>query len=332
MSVTNTPSTSSPVRVSLLGLRISMFGVWIAVVGTATLLLTALILYLGLPTIFIYGVFGFVVLIHVLQWIFGPYIINAIYNVKPADEYEYGWLHRIVEQLSVKSGLRSKPKVMIANIDVPNAFAYGSPLTGPMVAVTRELVRKMPREEIEAVVAHEVGHLRHRDVVVMLMISLIPAIIYYIGYLLYYSGLFGAYGRRNGSSGGAAVLIGIGLIVLSFIFNLFVFFMSRLREYYADSHAALSVQDGARRLQRALVRIMILAGRVKPSQRIRSESLKMFFIADPEIALDPRFDVDSVIEELRQSRPSGLADIFSTHPHPAKRIKHLDKFAGIIYY
>lgn len=332
MSVITDAGSSRPIRVSLLGLRVSMFAVWLAIVGTATLLLTALILYLGLPTVFIYGVFGFVVLIHILQWIFGPYIINAIYRVKPADEYEDRWLHQIVEQLSIKSGLRSKPKVMIANIDVPNAFAYGSPLTGPMVAVTRGLVGKMPRDEIEAVLAHEVGHLRHRDVVVMLMISLIPAVIYYIGYSLYYSGLFSSYGRRNGSSGGAAILIGIGLIVLSFIFNLFVFFMSRLREYYADSHAALTVQDGARKLQRALVRIMILAGRIKPSQRVRSDVLKMFFISDPDVALDPRLDIDSVIEELRQARPSSLSDIFSTHPHPAKRIKHLDKFAGYIYY
>jgi heat shock protein HtpX len=331
MSFNNNLGTARP-KISLLGLRVSMFAVWIAVVGTATLVLTALILYLGLPTIFIYGVFGFVVLIHILQWLFGPYIINAIYGVKLADEYEYGWLHQIVEQLSIRSGLRSKPKVMIANIDVPNAFAYGSPLTGPMVAVTRGLVGKMPREELEAVVAHEVGHLRHRDVVVMLMISLIPALIYYIGYSLYYSGLFGSYGRRNGSSGAGAILVGIGLIVLSFIFNLFVFFMSRLREYYADTHAALNVQDGARKLQRALVRIMILAGRIKPTQRIRSDSLKMFFIVDPDVALDPRLDIDSVIEELRQARPSTLSDIFSTHPHPAKRIKHLDKFTGILYY
>jgi len=331
MSVNSNLGTGRP-RMSLLGLRVSMFAVWIAVVGTATLVLTALILYLGLPTIFIYGVFGFVVLIHILQWLFGPYIINAIYSVKPADEYEYGWLHQIVEQLSIRSGLRSKPKVMIANIDVPNAFAYGSPLTGPMVAVTKGLVGKMPREELEAVVAHEVGHLRHRDVVVMLMISLIPALIYYIGYSLYYSGLLGSYGRRNGSSGAGAVLIGIGLIVLSFIFNLFVFFMSRLREYYADTHAALSVQDGARKLQRALVRIMILAGRIRPTQRIKSDSLKMFFIADPDVGLDSRLDIDSVIEELRQARPSALSDIFSTHPHPAKRIKHLDQFAGTLYY
>lgn len=311
------------VRVSLLGLRVSMITIWLAVVGTATLLLTALILYLGLPTFYIYGVIGFVVILNILQWLFGPYLINALYRVSEADPAAYPWLYQMVDELASKSGLRQRPKVMIADVNIPNAFAYGSPLTGPMVAVTSSLLGRIPREELEAVLAHEVGHLKHRDVVVMLMISLIPAIIYYIGYTLYMSGLFGG-SRRNGG-GAAPVLIGIGLIVLSFIFNLFVFLMSRLREYYADSHAALVVSDGARKLQRALVRIMALSGRIRPEARAQTEQLKMFFISDPEHAIDPYIDVDRAIEELRRAKPSALSDLFSTHPHPAKRIKHLDR-------
>ncbi len=311
-------------RLSLIGLRISMFAVWLAVVGTASLLLTALILYLGLPSFYIYGVVGFVILINILQWLLGPYLINAFYRVRPADPSSYMWLHQMVEQVAVRSGMGASPKVMIAEINLPNAFAYGSPLTGPMVAVTRGLLDRLPRDELEAVIAHEVGHLKHRDVVVMLMISLIPAIIYYIGYTLYMSGLLGG-SRRNGG-GAAPVLIGIGLIVLSFIFNLFVFLMSRLREYYADSHAALVVSDGARRLQRALVRIMAAAGRIRPAERAHAEQLKMFFISDPEHAIDPYVDVDRAVEELRRAKVSALSEIFSTHPHPAKRIRHLDRF------
>lgn len=312
-------------RVSLLGLRISMVGVWIAVVGTATLILTGLLLYLGLPSSYIYGVFGFVVLIHIIQWLIGPAVINAVYRAKPADEAEYSWLHSMVDRLAMRSGLRRRPRVMIANIDIPNAFAYSSPLSGPHVAVTRGLLTRMPRDELEAVMAHEVGHLKHRDVLVMLMISLIPAVIYYIGYTLYWSGYFGGY-RRNGGGGGA-LLIGIGLIALSFIFNLFVFFMSRLREYYADSHAALTVEGGSRRLQRALVRIMALSGRLRPEQRIQARQLKMFFISDPEMAIDPMIDVDRAIQEIKSERAGILSDLFSTHPHPSKRLRHLDRFA-----
>jgi len=311
-------------RVSLIGLRLSMFAIWLAVVGTASLLLTALILYLRLPTYYIYGVIGFVVLVNVLQWLFGPYLINAVYRVSEADPAAYPWLYQMVDEVSARSGLRARPKVMIAKLDVPNAFAYGSPLTGPMVAVTSGLLGKLPRDELEAVIAHEVGHLRHRDVVVMLMISLIPAIIYYIGYTLYMSGIIGG-GRRNGG-GAAPVLIGIGLVVLSFIFNLFVFLMSRMREYYADSHAALTVSDGARKLQRGLVRIMSLTGRLSPHVRTSAGQLKMFFISDPEQAIDPYIDVERALEEMRRMRAGVLSDLFSTHPHPSKRIKHLDRF------
>lgn len=316
---------ASAVGVSLLKLRLTMATVWFAVFGATALILTAIILYLGLPTFYVYGVIGFVLVLNLLQWLFGPYVINAVYHARPADPVSEGWLYESVRNLARRSGLSREPKVMVAEMDLPNAFAYGSPLTGPMVAVTRGILRRLPRDELEAVLAHEVGHLKHRDVVVMLMISLLPAIIYYIGYSLYMSGVIGG-GRRNG--GAYALLAGLALIALSFVFNIFVFLMSRLREYYADSHAALVVQDGARKLQRALVRIMALTGRVRPEERVKSETLKMFFISDPEAFIDPDVNVDAVIERLRRTRPGPLADLFSTHPHPAKRIQHLDRFIG----
>lgn len=314
-------------RVSLAKLRFTMVGVWFAVVGLATLILTAIMLYLGLPVSYVYLMFATVVAINVFQWLFGPYMINAVYHVRPADPVSESWLYESVRELARRSGLSREPKVMVAEIDLPNAFAYGSPLTGPMVAVTRGILRRMPRDELEAVLAHEVGHLKHRDVMVMLMISLIPAVIYYIGYSLYLSGLFGAGGRRNGGSA-YAVLTGIALMVLSFVFNIFVFLMSRLREYYADSHAAMVVPDGARKLQRALVRIMALSGRLPPSARVKHETLKMFFISDPEAAIDPSIDLDQAVESFRRMKVSALADLFSTHPHPAKRIRHLDRFVA----
>ncbi|MCS7142945.1 MAG: zinc metalloprotease HtpX [Aigarchaeota archaeon] len=312
------------VRVSLIGLRLGMLGVWMAVVGISALVLTALILYMGLPTFYIYGVIGMVVLLNVVQWLFGPYIINSVYRVKEADRVDHAWLYSAVEQLAAKSGLRRTPKIGIAEIEVPNAFAYGSPLTGPMVAVTKELLNRMPRDEVEAVLAHEVGHLKHRDVVVMLMISLLPAVIYYVGMTLYYSGLFGG-DRRNGGSA-YPVLMGMGLIALSFIFNIFVFYMSRIREYFADTHAALTVDRGAKKLQRGLVRIMTLSGRIRPEKRHEAATLKMFFITDPERAIEGGVDIDQTIEALMRAKPSVWSDLFSTHPNPAKRIQHLAKF------
>ncbi len=317
---------SQRVRLSLLRLRLSMIGVWALVTGLATLILTAVLLYLGMPIYGIYGILGFVVVFHFFQWLIGPYIINAIYRVRELKPGEYPWLSKAVARISEKSGLRNPPKLMLAEIDLPNAFAYGSPLTGNMVAVTRGLLRSLDREEVEAVVGHELGHLKHKDVIIMMMISLVPAIIYYIGYSLYLSGWFGGYRDREGGGGGLILLIGMLLIALSYLFNLFIFYMSRLREYYADSHAAMFVENGARSLQRGLIKIMMATGRLPRSARKAHNQLKMFFISDPDIAVRGYRDVDRLVEEIKREKPSLLLELFSTHPHPAKRLRFLDQF------
>ena len=317
------------IRPSLLKLRLSMIGVWAAVTGLATLILTAILLYLGMPIYGVYGILGFIIVFHFFQWLIGPYIINAIYSVREVKPHEYPWLHRIVEKLSKRSGLEKPPKLMLAEIDIPNAFAYGSPLTGNMVAVTRGLLNTLDESEVEAVLGHEIGHLKHKDIIVMMMVSLIPAIIYYIGYSLYMSGWFGGYSEREeGGGAGLILIIGILLIVVSYIFNLFVFYMSRLREYYADSHSAMVAENGARNLQRGLVKIMMATGRLRKYLRGRSYGqLKMFFIADPDLGLRRfRGNIDELVEEIKREKPSVLAELFSTHPHPAKRLRFLDQF------
>ncbi|MDW8021838.1 MAG: zinc metalloprotease HtpX, partial [Nitrososphaerota archaeon] len=293
-----------------------------------TLVLTAVLLYLGMPFYGVYGILGFVVAFHFFQWLIGPYVINAIYRVRELKRDEYPWLHEAVAKIAARSGLDKPPRLMLAEIDVPNAFAYGSPLTGNMVAVTRGLLKNLNAEEVEAVVGHEIGHLKHKDVIVMMMISLIPAIIYYIGYSLYVSGWFGgAETRREGGGGGGLVLlIGILLIMLSYLFNIFIFYMSRLREYYADARSATTVENGARNLQRALVKIMAASGRIPRSVRKNYDQLKMFFISDPEVAIRDYGDVDKLVEAVKREKPSIFFELFSTHPHPAKRLRFLDNF------
>lgn len=322
-------ASSQRARISLLKLRLSMIGVWALITGLATLILTAILLYLGFPVIGVYGILGFVVAFHFLQWLIGPYIVNAIYHVRELRPGEYPWLREAVERISARSGLKQPPKLMIAEMDLPNAFAYGSPLTGNMVAVTRGLLRTLDPEEVEAVIGHELGHLKHRDMIVMMMISLIPALIYYIGYSLYLSGWLGGGRSREGGGGGLAILIGMLLIAVSFIFNLFVYYMSRLREYYADSHAAINVENGARNLQRGLAKIMVATGRLPKSVRSRHDQLKMFFISDPDVAVKAYGDIDSLIEEIKRQKPSLALELFSTHPHPAKRLRFLDQFIAV---
>ena len=312
---------------SLLKLRLSMIGVWAAVTASASLVLIIVLSLLGIPFFGIYGILGFVVGFHIFQWMIGPYIINAVYRVREIKPGEYPWLHEIVERLARRSGLEKPPKLMLADIEIPNAFAYGSPLTGNMVAVTRGLLTNLDREEVEAVLGHELGHLRHRDVIVMMMISIIPAILYYLGYTLYMSGWFGGYSRDERGNAGLILLIGIGLIILSFVFNLFVFYMSRLREYYADAHSAKVAKNGARNLQRALVKIMLASGRLRRRIKGKYDQLKMFFISDPAMGIRGYGRIDELVEEIKREKPSIWEELFSTHPHPAKRLRFLDQLA-----
>ncbi|MEM4303097.1 MAG: zinc metalloprotease HtpX [Candidatus Caldarchaeum sp.] len=309
-------------RMSLAKLRIAMLGTWALITALASLLFIAVLSLLRVPLLNLYTIIGFVVFFHVVQWLIGPYIIGAVYRVRPAAEAGMGWVQETVDRLSSSAGLDKPPKAYVAEIDIPNAFAYGSPLTGPMVAVTRRLAESLPKEEIEAVIGHELGHIKHRDVVFMMAVSIIPAIIYYLGYTLFVSGAYG--GRREGTA--YAALVGIVLMVFSFIFNLFVFYMSRLREYYADYFAARNIREGARNLQRALVRIMMLSGRLRRDEATHYEQFKAFFIADPEVGIQAFGDVDMLVERVKNSKPNTVAELFSTHPDPAKRLRALDNY------
>ena len=309
---------------SLLKLRLAMIGAWIAVTALGALVLAAVLSLLGIG----YGVvwiLGFVLALYVVQWLFGPYLINAVYRVRPLGEDEDPWLHESVARIAQRAGI-SKPKLMLAQVDVPNAFAYGSPLTGNMVAVTQGLLDNLPRDEVEAVLGHELGHLKHRDVYVMMMVGLLPAIIYYLGYTLYWSGLFGGMGDR-GNNNALALLIGLVLIAVSFIFNLFVFYISRLREYYADSHSAAVVPDGARKLQRALARILAVSGRVPKRSSKGASALKMFLISDPGQSVRWHGDIGELGGARKREKPPLGEEISSPPPPPAKRLRFLDALA-----
>jgi len=143
---------------------------------------------------------------------------------------------------------------MLSQIQLPNAFAYGSPISGSRVAVTEGLLKNLDDGEVEAVIGHELGHLKHRDVQVMMVVSFLPALFYYIGYSLMLSGVFGGGGRKN--EGGNSALFGIAFMAFSWILTLFTLYLSRLREYYADRHSAQIVENGAQKLSTGLITIV----------------------------------------------------------------------------
>jgi heat shock protein HtpX len=227
---------------------------------------------------------------------------------------------------------------MIAGIPIPNAFACSSPIAGSRVAVTKGLLKSLDEEEIEAVVGHELGHLKHRDVQVMMFVSILPAVFYFIGYSMLLSSLFGRRDER-GSSG--AAIIGIASLLLYFVLTIFTLYLSRLREYYADRHSASIVEEGPRKLSEGLAKIVHSTGRIKRSHpETRSlNSFKALFISDPDRAETDAISLaqsaviagdEKLVQEVLKSQVTALdrfLELFSTHPNIVKRLRALQKLA-----
>jgi len=312
--------------------KVSMFLAFAGIVLLALALLIALSSYafgFSVGPSIVAGLLVFVLLINLIQWLIGPYIINAMYRaveVKP-DDPTYGWLVPLVSEVAMENGL-SIPKVYVADVPFPNAFAYGSPLAGKRVAITLALLRILNKEEIKAVLGHELGHLRHRDVELLMAVGLLPAVMYWLGYSLMWGSIFsGGNGRQNNSA--IIWLIGIGLIALSFVFNLLVLYINRLREAYADINSALTVPGAARNLQMALAKITASMDRRAVERAKQSSLMKMLFFASPEQSLEVSDeDAMTLVNYWRTMKVPWYADFFSDHPHPAKRIKILDRVYG----
>jgi len=308
-----------------------MAGTLAIIIGLSTLFFTIILTLTG--TFNMTWLIIFIVGFNILQWLIAPYLIDAIYRIRPISQSENPKLHAMINQLSQKSGIKP-PRIMLARIPIPNAFAYGSPITGKKIAVTEGLMKTLEREEVEAVIGHELGHLKHRDVQVMMFVSILPAIFYFIGYSFMFSSM---YGRSRDNSGSAAVVIGLISIFLYWILTLFTLHLSRLREFYADRHSSSIVEDGSRKLSEGLAKIVYESGRMKKKipRSAQLNSFKALFISDPDrAAADAKamaqFGVSDrrLVEEVLTRKITGVdrfLELFSSHPNIVKRLRALQR-------
>ncbi len=316
-------------------LRFSMVATLAAIFGLTTLVFSAVLLWVGYFDLLTVG--ALVVILNVAQWLLSPYLVGAIYRVKEMKSDENPKLHQMIQELSKKSGI-STPKLMLSQIPLPNAFAYGSPLTGSRVAVTEGLLKSLDDGEVEAVIGHELGHLKHRDVQVMMVVSFLPALFYYIGYSLMLSGIFGG-GERKQGGGGDNAIIGIAFMAFSWVLTLFTLYLSRLREYYADRHSAQIVENGTEKLSTGLVTIVEESkhsNKPKKGEQKTNTAYKALFIADPDHANQDAEELHAngisnkkeLLRETLAKKPTGadnFIEIFSTHPNMIKRLRALQE-------
>ena len=318
-------------------LRLSMVATLAVIFGLTTLVFAVLLTWAGIG-LSLYTLGIFVVVLNIAQWLMSPYLVGWIYKVKEMPQNENLQVHQMVSDLSRKSGI-SAPKLMLSQIPLPNAFAYGSPLTGSRVAVTQGLLKNLDDGEVEAVIGHELGHLKHRDVQVMMVVSFLPALFYYIGYSFMLSGMFGG-GQRKNEGGGNNALFGIAFMAFSWVLTLFTLYLSRLREYYADRHSAQIVENGAQKLSTGLVTIVQESKHPtnQKDQQKSSSSYKALFIADPERANADSAELHAnnitnkqdLLRETLAKQPTSVdkfAEIFSTHPNIIRRLKALQEIS-----
>ncbi|MEM2897180.1 MAG: zinc metalloprotease HtpX [Candidatus Bathyarchaeia archaeon] len=320
---------------SLLKLRLSMVGTLALIIAVSTLAFALIMSLMG--TFDLISLAFTVIIFNLIQWLFAPYLIDAMYSTHEISRSENPRLYGIVERLSSKASLKM-PKLMLANIPIPNAFAYGSPISGSRVAVTKGLLNELEEEEVEAVIGHELGHLKHKDVQIMMFVSVLPAIFYFIGYSMMMSAQFGIERRREGG-GAIPVLVGLVSMVIYWILTLFALSLSRLREYYADRHSASIVDEGPRKLSEALAKIVSSNAKIKRDRRevSRMSSFKTLFIEDPDraesdavkIAQARSFRTDQELVREVMSRKISTVDrvleLLSSHPNIVKRLKALQQ-------
>lgn len=316
-----------------MGLQVRLYLLLGLMLGILYLIIAGVGSIIGAGTLYFYAILA---LFFVgLQYLIGPAMVSWVMKVRYVSEQEEPDLHRMVGELAQAAGI-PKPKVGISNIGIPNAFAFGRTQGDARVCVTEPLRRSLSREELRAVLGHEIGHVKHRDMALITILSVLPMIVYYLAMTFMWSGMFG--GRRR-EGGGYLPLIGIGLLLLYFITNLMVLYASRIREYYADQRS-VKLGNQPRHLATALYKLVIGSARVPKEALKQVEGAKAFFASDPsrawnelrelkEVDADLSGTIDqSELEALRSKtvRPSTgekILELMSTHPNMLKRIKHL---------
>ena len=195
---------------------------------------------------------GFTVGIVLLQFALGPMLIDIIFKIDwhaPAEiapEFD-----EFLRGLCKKRRLPI-PRLGIIEDGNPNAFTYGHIPSNARLVVTRGLMQMLSKDEFEAVVAHEIGHIRHYDFIVMTVASLAPALLYMI---------YRWMGRQR-RGGGPALAVAIGAFICYYISQYVVLFLSRIRDYFADEHASISVKD-PNAIATALVKIAYGLARIQ---------------------------------------------------------------------
>ena len=274
-----------------------------AILGLLYIVFLSVLAYIGLGFLPI----TIIALIMIMaQWYFSDKIVMWSAGAKVVTREQFPELHNLVERIVARNNL-PKPKIAVINTRMPNAFATGKGPKSSVVAVTTGLMDTLNTEELEGVIAHELTHIRNRDVLVLTLASLFSTVAWYLMQFGFYGGLYGGGmgygGNRNNNSAGAMIIV-IAVALLTWVVSfLIIRAISRYREFAADRGSA-QMTGKPIELANALMKISGTMKNVPTRDLRQEEGLNAFFIV-PALS------------------GSTIGNVFSTHPPIQKRVQKL---------
>lgn len=268
-------------------------------------LLTAILVYIGGAMGGRMGMiyaFVFAGVMNFISYWFSHKIVLAMYGAQPVTEVQAPELYSIVRNLARKAGMPI-PKIYIIPSETPNAFATGRNPENGVVAVTEGIMRMLSREELAGVIAHELAHIKHRDILTGTIVATIAGAISMLAQMAHWAMLFGG-GRRNDDDGGNPIAAIVMIIVAPIAAMLVQMAISRTREYEADAGGA-RLSGSPMGLANALLKL-----------ERGSKAIPM----DANPATAHMFIVNPL-------SGGGLMTLFSTHPPIAERVRRLKEMA-----
>lgn len=259
------------------------------------------------------NVIPFVTSIVIIWFLIAFWAHNAMIGMatgsKPLSRKENKRVYNLVENLCMQDGMKM-PKVNVIEDPGLNAFASGLREKDYTVTLTRGIIEKLDDEELEGVIAHELMHIKNKDVRLLVISIIFVGIFSFLVQVLFRSVLYSSISNRRNKDGGKAVLIALVIALVAFLLSLvFKFALSRKREYMADSGAAEMTRN-PKALAGALRKI---SGRSE-IETVKSDDVKEMFI-------EHKPDKENSAGLL-----SSISGLFATHPPIEKRIQYLEQF------
>ncbi len=320
-------------------LRLSMTIAILLVTMIFSAFLLGLLILLRLPLIISIPFTLFAVIIFILlQYLIGPAMVRwstGLRYLTTEEKSQLEWASD-AEEMAQKSGIPT-PKLAIVPDPTPNAFVFGRTTRGATLAVHEGLLKQLNKEEIRGVIGHELGHLKHRDFLVMTVLSALPLIAYLIARLSFEAARFANGGKKKEGLALRVLLLAAGAVsyIVYIVVLLCVMRLSRLREHYADAYSAY-VTGAPRELESALTKITYgLSLSPMPPHGART-----LYIGDPALAkqecqgilkrkeeydldkdgvLDER-ELELAMEREAKSRWTTMNTWFGTHPATYQRV------------